>query len=55
MEVAMCNLGLPPYWIIVKTFHYKLLLKLALCINNLNFSLFNCLTIVVLDTLIILI
>ena len=58
MEIAMCNLVLPPNWIIAKTFHYELLVKLAslvLCINNLNFSLFNCITIIALDTLIILI
>ena len=55
MEIAMCNLVLPPNWIIAKTFHYELLVKLALCINNLNFSLFNCITIIALDNLIILI
>ena len=32
MEIAMCNLVLPPNWIIAKTFHYELLVKLALCI-----------------------
>ena len=41
MEIAMCNLVLQPNWIIAKTFHYELLVKLALCINNLNFSLFK--------------
>ena len=55
MEIAMYNLVLPPNWIIAKTFHYELLVKLPLCINNLNFSLFNCITIIALDTLIILI
>ena len=54
-KFAMCNLILPPNWIIAKTFYYEQLVKLALCINNLNFSLFNCTTIIVLDTLIILI
>ena len=58
MEIAMCNLVLPPNspnWIIAKTFHYELLVKLALCINNLNFSLFNCITFITRDKLIILI
>ena len=55
MAIAMCDLILPPNWIIAKTFHSKLLVNLALCINKLNFILFNCITIIALDTLIILI
>ena len=51
MEIAMCNLVLPPNWIIAKAFHYELLVKFALCINNLNFSLFNCISIIALDIL----
>ena len=55
MAIAMCDLVLPPNWIIAKTFQIKLLVNLALCINKLNFILFNCITIIALDTLIILI
>ena len=55
MAIAMCDLVLPPNWIIAKTFHFKLLVNLALCINKLHFILFNCITIIALDTLIILI
>ena len=55
MAIAMCDLILPPNWIIAKAFHSKLLVNLALCINKLNFILFNCITIIALDTLIILI
>ena len=55
MAIAMCDLVLPPNWIIAKTFHFKLLVNLALCINKLKFILFNCITIIALDTLIILI
>ena len=56
MAIAMCDLVLPPNWIIAKTFHFKLLVNLALsCINKLNFIVFNCITIIALDTLIILI
>ena len=57
MAIAMCDLVLPPNWIIAKTFHFKveLLVNLALCINKLNFILFNCITIIALVTLIILI
>ena len=55
MAIAMCDLVLPPNWIIAKTFHFKLLvnLNLALCINKLNFILFYCITIIALDTLIV--
>ena len=49
MTIAMCDLVLPPNLIIAKTF--QLLVNLALCINKLNFILFNCLTIIALDTL----
>ena len=55
MAIAMCDLVLLPNWIIAKTFHFKLLVNLALCIKKLNFILFNCITIIALDTLIILI
>ena len=54
MEISMCNLVLPSNWIIAKTFHYELLVKLALCINKLNFILFNCIAIIALDNMIIL-
>ena len=30
MAIAMCDLILPPNWIIAKTFHFKLLVNLAL-------------------------
>ena len=46
MAIAMCDLVLPPNWIIAKTFQFKLLVNLALCINKLNFILFNCITII---------
>ena len=49
MAIAMCDLVLSPNWIIAKTFHFKLLFNLALCINKLNFILFNCITIIALD------
>ena len=57
MVNAMCDLVLPPNWIIAKAFHYKLLVNVALCINEINFILLNCITIIIiaLDTLIILI
>ena len=55
MEIAMCNLVLPPNWIIAKSFHHELLVKLALFINKVNFSLFNCRAIIALDMIMILI
>ena len=57
MVIAMCDLVMPPNWLIAKTFHHKLLVNIALCINKLNFILFNfnCIAIIALDTLNILI
>ena len=55
MAIAMCDMVLPPNWLFAKTFHFKLLNNFALSINKLNFILFNCITIIALDTLIILI
>ena len=37
MAIAMCDLILPPNWIIAKTFHFKLLVNLALYNHNLYF------------------
>ena len=31
MAIAICDLVLPPNWIIAKTFYFKLLFNLALC------------------------
>ena len=54
MANAMHDLLLPLIWIITKAFHNKLFIKLVLGINELRFILLKCITIIALDTVIIL-